>query len=52
MNQEDYNRAKAVAESYTERFLVLRIGLPAPFTFVTESALWALACYGALKLFM
>jgi len=34
MNTEDFNRALAKAESWTETVLLWVIGLPAPFTFI------------------
>lgn len=50
MTKEDLNRALATAESWTEKALLFRIGLPAPLTFVSEAILWALSAYGAWKL--
>jgi len=34
MKTEDLNRALATAESWTERWLLWIVGLPAPFTFI------------------
>lgn len=50
-NIEKLAALSSKGESYTERFLRFRIELPPPFTFVTELALWALAAYGAFRLF-
>lgn len=41
---------KAVVESYTDRHLLWRVGLPAPLTFLIEAALWVLASVGLWKI--
>lgn len=51
MKREDFNRAMAEAESFTEKWLLMRVGFPAPLTFITEAAYLALALYGAWVLF-
>lgn len=50
MKEADLNRAKDKAESWTEKFLMWRIGLPTPWTFTFESVLWVFAIFGAFKL--
>lgn len=50
MKREDVEAALVKAESVTDRFLIWRSGLPAPFTFAIEAILWLLAALGAWRL--
>lgn len=51
MNRENLNRAMASAESATEKWLLMRVALPAPLTAVTEIVYLVFALYGAWEMF-
>ncbi len=38
-------------ESWTEKWLLMRVGFPAPLTFITEAVYFGFALYGAWVLF-
>ena len=41
----------ASAESVMEKWLLVRVSFPPPFTFITETVLLVLAVYGAVRMF-
>lgn len=51
MTRENFHRAMASAESVTEKWLLMRVAMPPPFTFIIEAVYFALALYGAWRMF-
>ena len=51
MTRENFHRAMASAESVSEKWLLMRVALPAPLTFVVEAVYLVFALYGAWRMF-